>query len=434
MDRITEIRERRAAILDEMETITAAIDPETGISDDQETAWSALTAEDDRLQAEMARLRDAEQRRASLAVSVAVTPASGSPTPHAAAPAVPAVPGLTFARMTRYLAAGQGNAHIAATIAEANGDTGLFANQNMSSGAAGGFLVPEDVSAEIIELLRPVSVVRAMGPRVIPLPNGNMSTNRRAAGASFGYIAEQQDTPATGLTFGPMKLSAKKLAGLVPISNDLLRSASTSVDMLVRDDIVEGAAQAEDLYFLRGSGGENLPLGLRFQAVGTSFASLNILAMTATPDLAKVTTDLGRLELALMNQNVDPTGAHWVMSPRSAMYLTNLRDGNGNLAFPEMSAGMLRRKSVHVTTAIPGNLGAGTESEIGLIHPSHVVIGEQGAINVAVSTEAAYKDASGTMQAAFSRDETLMRLILLHDIGMRHLPAASWLTGVTWGV
>lgn len=431
MDRILKIRARRAAILAEMDTITQAIDAETGMTAEQETAFAALGAEDDKLQAELRTLEDVERRRAAAAVPVGVIAQPAAPA--ASVPAKPAEKGVTFARMTRYLAAARGSEFVAAQIAEANGDSGLFANQNMGSGAAGGFLVPEDVSGEIIELLRPASVVLGMGVRRIPLPNGNMTTNRRVTGASFGYGPEQGDAPATGLTFGPMKLSAKKMSGLVPISNDLLRSASVSVDLLVRDDMVEGASSAMDLHFLRGLGTENAPLGLRNQLTGTAFAALNILTMTASPDLQKVTNDLGRLELALLNQNVDASGAHYVMPPRVAMYLTNLRDGNGNLAFPEMQNGMLRRKPVHVTNNIPTNLGAGTESEIGLIHPSHVIVGEQNGISIAVSTEAAYKDANGTMQAAFSRDETLMRLIMHHDIGLRHLPAVAWLTGVTWG-
>ncbi|MCA2012404.1 phage major capsid protein [Cereibacter sphaeroides] len=435
MDRITKLRARRAEILDEMEAITNAIADDTGLTAEQQEAFSALTAEDDKLQAELNTLQEVERRRASQAVPVTVidtpnAPAGGQPS----APAAVAERGVTFARMTRYLAAAGGSIIGAAQIAEANGDSGLFANQNMSNASAGGYLVPEDVASEIIELLRPASVVRSMGPRVIPLPSGNLTTNRRATGAQFGYVGEQQDAPASGQTYGQMKLSAKKFAGLVPISNDLLRSASVAVDVLVRDDIVEGAASAEDLYFLRGAGTENAPLGLRNQLTGTAYAALNILTMTASPDLQKVDNDLGRLELAMMNQNLDPSMAHYVMSPRSAMYLTNLRDGNGNKAYPEMAGGMLRRKPVHVTNNIPQNLGGGTESEIGLIHPSHVVIGEQGSISIATSTEAAYKDSNGVMQAAFSRDETLMRLIMHHDIGLRHLPAVAWLTGVTWGV
>lgn len=335
--------------------------------------------------------------------------------------------------MVRTIAAAGGIPHVAAQIAEANGDGALFANQNMGSGAAGGFFVPEDVSAEVIELLRPASVVTAMGPRIVPMPNGNLTTNRRATGANFGYGGEQQNINTTGVTFGQVKLSAKKLRGIIPVSNDLLRSASTAVDRLIRDDAVADAAQIQDRFFLRGSGTDWSPKGLRFQHIGTSFASSHVLTMTGSPNLHLVTNDLGRLELALANSNVVQTGAHWIMSPRVEMYLTNLRDGNGNYAFPEMQEGMLRKKPVHVTTEIPDNLGGGTESEIMLVHPSHVLVGEHMGIEVAMSTEAAYHDAGGTMQAAFSRDETLMRMIMQHDIGLRHLAAVAILTGVTWG-
>ncbi|MDO6353459.1 phage major capsid protein [Synechococcus sp. YX-04-1] len=202
---------------------------------------------------------------------------------------------------------------------------------------------------------------------------------------------------------------------------------------MVRDDAVLDAAQIQDRYFLRGSGTEYAPKGLRFQLLGTSYAATNILTMTGAPDLQKVDNDLGRMELALGNANVPYIGAHWIMSPRTAMYLTNLRDGNGNKVYPEMSEGMLRKKPVHITTEIPDNLGGGTESEIMLVHPAHILVGEHMGIEVAMSTEAAYKDSEGTMQAAFSRDETLMRMIMQHDIGARHLPAIAVLTEVTWG-
>lgn len=434
MDKILELRARRAGILEEMEAIVAAAQDEDGLSDEQQAQFDALKAEDDRIAARLATLEDLERRRAAAATPVAPLPVPGQPgAPAASVPAQPVEKGLRFARMTRTIAAAGGIAHVAMQIAEANGDSGLFANQNMSNGPQGGFLVPEDVSAEIIELLRPASTVRAMGARTVPMPNGNLTTNRRASGAMFGYIGEQQDTPATGYTYGQMKLSAKKLAGIVPVSNDLLRASGTNVDRLIRDDIVADAAQIEDRYFLRGAGTENAPRGLRFQHTGTSFAASHVLTMTATPDLQKVDNDLGRMELALGNFNVPYSGAHWIMSPRTAMFLTNLRDGNGNKVYPEMEQGQLRAKPVHQTTEIPDNLGGGTESEIILAHPMHVMIGEHMGIELAMSSEAAYKDSDGTMQAAFSRDETLMRMIMQHDLGLRHLAAVAILTGVTWG-
>lgn len=430
MDRITALRARRAGILDQMEALIASIG-DGEMSADQTVQFDALKAQDDKVAADLTQAEDLERRRAAAARPAAPLPGLGAPT--ATVPAQPVEKGLRFARMTRIVAAAGGIAHVAHQIAEANGDSGLFANQNMGSGAAGGFLVPEDVSAEVIELLRPASVVMAMGPRVVPMPNGNLTTNRRATGATFSYGGEQQDAPATGVTFGQVKLSAKKLSGIIPISNDLLRSSSTAVDRLIRDDAVADAALIMDRNFLRGAGTDYQPKGLRYQHTGTSFAATHVLVMTATPDLAKVTTDLGRLELALGNANVVYTGAHWVTSPRVAMYLMNLRDGNGNYAFPEVQDGMLRKKPLHITTEIPDNLGGGTESELMLVHPTHVMVGEHMGIEIAMSTEAAYKDASGTMQAAFSRDETLMRMIMQHDIGLRHLAAVAILTGVTWG-
>ncbi|EBA05996.1 phage major capsid protein [Sagittula stellata] len=438
MDKILELKARREAVLADMDKIVNA-KSEDGAEDwsaEDEAKFDALKAEDDKLATQIARLEDLERRRAASATPSAplpgASPDGGQPT---AAPAQAAEKGLRFARMTRTIAAAGGIPHVALQIAEANGDSGLFANQSAGTATQGGFLIPEDVSTEVIELLRPASVVTAMSPRIVPMPNGNMTMNRRATGATFAYGEEQTDAPATGVTFGQVRLSAKKLHGIIPISNDLLRQSSTAVDRLIRDDAVADAAQIQDRFFLRGIGTESAPKGLRYQLVGTSFATSNILTFTdaTAPTIQQVDNDLGSLELALRNRNIVVTGAQWVMSPRMENFLMNLRDGNGNKVYPEMGDGMLRKKPYHVTTEIPDNLGGGTETEIALIHPSHVLVGEHMGIEVAMSTEAAYKDASGTMQAAFSRDETLMRMIMQHDLGLRHLAAVAWGTAVKWG-
>lgn len=431
MDRITVLRTRRAGLIADMEAIIAAV-PEGGdLTAEQVTRMDALRAEDDRAAAELARAEDIERRKAAVARPI-VHPAP------AAAPALPAQPvnpedrGVRFAKVVRALAAAGGSPFVAAQIAESWGDSGLFASQNVGSGAAGGFLVPEDVAGEVIELLRPASVIMQSNPVRVPMPNGNMTMNRQTSGATATYIGEQQDTPATAIQFGQMKLSAKKLAALIPVSNDLLRAASVAVDRLVRDTLVTDMALAMDLAFLRGGGGDFTPLGLRNQLTGTAFAASNILTVTAGNTLASITGDLGRMELALMNANVPMTRATWLMAPRTFMRLRNIRDGNGNFAFEEVQAGTLRGRPVRVTTHVPVNLGGGAESELYLVDFAHVVVGEHMGIEVAMSTEAAYRDASNTLQAAFSRDETVMRTIMQHDIGVRHLPAVAIMTGINW--
>jgi HK97 family phage major capsid protein len=434
MDKIAQLRARRTAGLDAMQAVLAAATAENrDLTTEESAKYEGLKAADDKTAQELDVLEDLERRKAAAAKPVAALPGA---TPALGVPAQPKAEGekgLKFARMFRALAAANGVAYIAAQIAEKEwGESGLFANQNVGTGSAGGFLVEESVAGEIIELLRPASVVMSLSPIVMPMPAGNMTMNRQASGASANYIGEQQPVPATNVAFGQVKLSAKKLGALIPISNDLLRTASVQADRVVRDDLVAALAQRTDLAFIRGAGTEFSPKGLRFQTLGTAFATTHVLTQTGST-LANVTTDLGRLELALTGNDVPMTRAGWIMAPRTEMFLKNLRDGNGNIAFPEMATGTLRGFPYRKTTQIPVNLGGGTnESELYLADFAHVVVGEHMGIEVAMSTEAAYIDANATMQAAFSRDETVMRAIAQHDIGVRHLPAIAVLTGVTW--
>lgn len=434
MDRITELRARRAAGLEAMEAIVAAASAEgRDLTADEAAKYDGHKADDDKLTAELARLEDLERRKAAAARPV--QPLPGVTPPAATVPAQArneADRGVRFGRAFRALAAAGGNVVVAAQIAESWGDTDLFANQNVTTGAAGGFLVREEVSAEVIELLRPASVVMSLNPVVIDLPTGNLTMNRQATGANASYVGEQANQNATGMTLGQVKLSAKKLLALVPISNDLLRQAGVAADRLVRDDLITSLAVSMDRSFIRGAGTEFSPRGLRFQNLGTAFATSHILTQTGST-LANVTTDLGRLELALENADIPMLRPGWLMAPRTAKFLMGLRDGNGNFAFPEMNNGLLRGKPYRTTTQIPTNLGGGSnESELLLADFAQVVVGEHMGIDIAVSTEAAYLDSAGTMRAAFTRDETLMRAIAQHDLGMRHLQAIAVLTGVTW--
>jgi HK97 family phage major capsid protein len=393
-----------------------------------------------RLEGEIASVT-AQIERHEKAIAAMATLTAPANTPPPAAPTAPAatIPaevkqkGLKFGAAMRAVAAANGDYDRALAIAESRGHSGLFAQQSGLTGPAGGFLIPEDISGELIELLRPASVVMSLGPIIMPMDNGNLTMNRINVGTTASYIGETQDIPATGAGFGQLKLSSKKLAALVPISNDLLQSASYQADAVVRDDMILSMATRTDLAFLRGAGTQFTPLGLRNQLVGQgAVETTNILTMTATPTLITVTNDLGRMELALYNANIPMTRPGWIMSPRTMMFLMNLRDGNGNYAFPEVQNGQLRNKPYRVTTQIPDNLST-NQSELYLADFAHVIVGEQQGIELAISTEAAYRDSTNTLQGSFSRDETVIRAIAKHDLAMRHLPAVAILTGVTWG-
>ncbi len=343
--------------------------------------------------------------------------------------------GIGVARMVKALAFGKMDLDKAAKYARESwkGQVGeeIAKALSASSGSAGGVLVPTYHSSEVIELLRPRVVVRRLGAVEWPMPNGNAEVPRITSGSTGYYVGENRNLTKSQPAFGLIKMNAKKLAALVPISNDLLRYNSPSSDAIVRNDMIASIQTREDLAFIRDLGTEYTPKGMRYWA-----AAGNILTMTATPDVPKVTIDLGRLVLALEEANVPFITPAWIMAPRTRHYLMTARDGNNNLVWqPEMSKGTLMGYPFAVTTQIPKNLGGGTnESELYFADMNDVVVGQADNIRLDVSTEASYIDENSQLVSAFSLDQTVMRVIEEHDLCVRHAESIAVLTGVTWGV
>jgi HK97 family phage major capsid protein len=102
--------------------------------------------------------------------------------------------------------------------------------------ADGGALIGEQMSSDFIELLRPASVFRQLNPVVAPMSEGNLTMPKLTGGAIAGYIGENQPAGKTQQTTGNVKATAKKIAALVPVSNDLIRRPSISTETMVRND------------------------------------------------------------------------------------------------------------------------------------------------------------------------------------------------------
>lgn len=297
-----------------------------------------------------------------------------------------------------------------------------------SSLTGGGALINEEVSSDFIDLLTPRAVVRSFGTPVLPMSSGTLTIPKLTAASTAYYIGESRDATKSQQAFGAKKLTSRKLAVLVPISNDLLRRGGARVNTIVRNDALRSAALKEDVTFIRAQGTEFTPKGLRYLA-----AADNVVAAQGTPTLTTVTEDLGNLVLLLEEANVAFTNPGWIFAPRTKQYLMTVRDGNGNYAFrAEMLTGKLWGYPYRTTTQVPRNLGSGSDSEVYLADFDDVAIGQTLAIEVAVSTEASYKDENDELVSAFSLDQTVMRLLLEHDIALRHDASVAVLTEVTW--
>jgi HK97 family phage major capsid protein len=188
-----------------------------------------------------------------------------------------------------------------------------------SYGTAGGFLVPPQISAELIELLKPKAVVRSMpGVRTIPMTSNQLVIGRVQTapnvtwGSENALIAED-----TGMTYGQITLLLKKCVCLYKCSRELLRDASVGIDALIKTELAEWMALAEDLAFIEGTGGTQ-PLGLYYNPMilSTSLGETSASYDTFSNAIYQVETNLGQL-----------TG--WLSHPRLKNSLRQLKDGNG---------------------------------------------------------------------------------------------------------
>ncbi|WP_166359291.1 phage major capsid protein [Pseudomonas akapageensis] len=433
MSLVLQMRSERAQLVAQVQALAQIEAGGGNLSAEQLAQFTQLETQINTLTEKIGRAEAAERLAAASAVPVNESAqGNNSPPTRITTHSEPTKPGVAMAQMVRLLVQAQGNQHQAAEMAKAGG-YGVDVHMALSTvtPGAGGVLVPENFSTSVIESLRPKSVVRKMGAVSLPLNNGNLTMPRVLGNTQVTYLGTEEDISITEMQFGDLKLSAKKAAAIVPISNDLLAYTGVNprIDAQVSSDLAVSMGLSEDLHFIRGPGTGSLPKGLRYWAPAG-----NVLGAPAGATLAIVDLYLGSMMLRLETANVDLAGCGWIMAPRTLRWLQSLRDGNGNKAYPEIDLGLLKGYSVALTTQVPTNLGAGgNESEIYFVNFADCYIGEDTNLAIAISTEASYKDGAGNTVSAFQRDQTLIRVISKHDFGPRHVESISVGTGITWG-
>ena len=295
--------------------------------------------------------------------------------------------------------------------------------------AAGGALLGEDFSSQIIEPLRAATVVRASNPIIMPMPRGSVRMGKQTSSVTGSYGPEGGKIPAQKPSTGSIVATFKKLTVHVPVSNDFLRYAAAATEGLVQNDIIRGLARTEDLAFIRGDGTADWPKGLRFIAPPT-----NVITSNPNFNLTTIDQDLSAAILALENANVPMISPVWFFHPRIKQFLLTLKNSNGFYVYKDEMAenGTLRGYPFKTTTQIPQTLGDGTQTEIYFTDMSQALLFDAMSLTLTLSTEGSYTAEDGSQRNAFERDETLFRAIAEHDFHLRHDEATAIVTGVKW--
>ena len=178
-----------------------------------------------------------------------------------------------------------------------------------------------NLASEFVEYLRPLTIIgRIQGMRRVPFL---VKFPRQTGAAVASWVGQAKPKPATSLAFDSLTLDPLKVAGIVPISMELMRLSSPSAEAIIRDDLAGAIAQLVDHDFLdpeKAASANVSPASLTYgltpvAATGTTFAYLkadvksvmaNFFAANITPDtvVMKQSTaqSLGMMETSLGNQ------------------------------------------------------------------------------------------------------------------------------------
>lgn len=257
----------------------------------------------------------------------------------------------------QFLAAMFGNKQSRQWCAD-HGVIDIKAAMSEGSNAAGGFTVPDPLSATIINLQEEYGVFQR-NTRVLPMTSDTLAFPRLTAGLTVYYPGENTAITASDLTFAQGTLTAKKYTALSLMSSELSEDSLIDMAGLVANDMARRFATAIDTNAFLGD-------GTGTYASVTGFASAlheNSQIEAATGNISFATLDLTDFELAIAAVPVYPGAMNkWYISSYGYWAsMARLMDAAGGNTITDLGSGPVRTflgYPVEFAQVLPGS-GAG---------------------------------------------------------------------------
>lgn len=300
------------------------------------------------------------------------------------------------------------------------------------SGEWGAELVTADgrYRGDFIEYLYSMTVYDKLPLRQIP---AHVTIKGQDGQGTAYWVGESKAIPPTVLDFMNVTLTPLKVAALAVMSNDLLRYADPSAEMLVRDALVNASSQRVDTTFL----------GAAAAVAGVSPAGLlnGVTAINASgTDADALRRDVKALYAPFIAAK-NATGLAFVTTPSLAKSIQLMQNPLGQPEFGQINTGggTLLGDSVYTGD----NVGTG---DLILLKPTDIYrIGDTG-FEVAVSSEAMIEQnsvptgatdtpvaASATMTSMFQEDSSAIRVVRHINFAKRRASAVQYIGDADYG-
>lgn len=342
--------------------------------------------------------------------------------------------GTGFTRYAIALARAKGNLMQAAEISKGWADSTPEVETVLKAAVAAGTTTDADwakplveyqnLASEFVELLRPQTIIgRIAGLRRVPF---NVKMPSQTSGSTVGWVGEGAPKPVSELAFGTVELGMAKAAGIVVLTDELVRSSNPSAEGLVRTDLIASMTEFLDRQFVD-------PSVAAVSNVSPASVTNGLTPVTASG----VTSDDLRADVkALFGKfiaaKISLSGAHWLMTPTMAMSIGMMQNALGQSEFPGLSAtgGTFMGLPVVTSENIPANPGsgeplAGMGDRIILVKPSEILLADDGGVTLDASREASLQMDSAPTNPPVA-NTVMVSLWQMNMVGIRAERFINW--------
>lgn len=234
--------------------------------------------------------------------------------------------------------------------------------------ADGGYLVPDEFRAQLIEDVLQTASVRQFAT-VIPMNGKLLELPKLTSDVKVYWGTENKTIATTTADFGNLTLTPFRLNAIIYTSRELFDDSAISIFEILRRRFTSRVADEETKVFLTGNG-TTQPKGLN-QETFRAVSAANAL----TPD--HLTKAYWKLPEAYRNTS------RWIINSRVMEALENAKDNNGQYLYPSLQGEVktLKGRPILVTDYQPS-------SSIDLGDLSYYYIGDRQQVTMDVTTEA----------------------------------------------
>lgn len=282
-------------------------------------------------------------------------------------------------------------------------EKGRLKGQSMGDNSAGGYLVPEQFSTELLKLSASSSVVRPRATVIeagdppdatLNIPVLDYSANL-FGGVTAAWIEEGALKPATEAKFGTIDLSPWELAAVIETTDKLLRNWSAA-GTLFSNLLSSAIASITDLAFLKADGIKK-PLGV----LNAANTGANLVVRETTGSIT-----YGDIVNMLANTKMDGETYTFVAHQSVKPALMKLQDAAGNFIFIQgnATAGVPSRLAGFEIQFTSKTFPLGTQGDLALVDFSKYLIKDGSGIFIDISNQPKFQENKTIIKAFLNVD------------------------------